>query len=687
MALLSALTLASSSAPSPAAEKVHQSALINCTFVGKEGSRIHVDAARIIDCLKDGFPVKAEYADIAGPLDLTQLPTVKVSTNRSKPFWGMENPRKELHLNFIERRTGVEVSEVRVVSSTVTITKNSTIQDGIFGPKVEIGKLFAPVVFQQTINLSAATIRGPMRLPFAQFQQPVISQATHFRGEVNLSNARFLENALFSGAVFEQGPVFFSDVVFTRRAVFECIETKDVEIVFDRARFHRDPWFSCSAGADRTASLAFEEAVFEGDAADFNGIHFGNANFREAQFRAGARFIGSIFENAADFSKVRVIGDTVFNDADFKSSAEFTDSKFVGGTVSFDRVRFGGQANFAEATFTGTTDFRDASFGPVTFQYSRFDSRVNFHGAKLPAAIITDARFAAPVIMTAVTFGDPESPCATESTYAVDFSSTSFGNTVDLTAAEFHGAVNLSYTDYLPGNLKVEWSQLSGGVYSGVNDFGDLKGCPQPRLVAVSPAIRNAPLASLYQSLESNFRALGSLSDANAAYAAALDAKAEAQRDDPKTPFRDSAYAFVQLYVFGLVFGYLVFPFRIVLVTAVLFVVVFLVFWLSRRYHQFLIREQAVGLPKVKLGSLPVIDPGAERCGLGQARFWDLFWITFACFLGLEFREIKLVLPTKSRFHPCFVIFRGAGYLLFCLFVISGSRAVPILSDIIDFFV
>ena len=170
-------------------------------------------------------------------------------------------------------------------------------------------------------------------------------------GRVEFYNARFTEDASFTG------------VVFTKRAGFIGAQfTGDAR--FDGAKFTGDASFGV---AQFTKEAAFGGAQFTGDA-KFDGARFtGDARFGSAQFTGDAKFDGARFRGYAWFNEVKFAGEASFDGTEFfRDITEFDDPD----EVDHEELRLG-DAMFDDAQFENVT-----SLGPLAAGSLRLDRAV-----------------------------------------------------------------------------------------------------------------------------------------------------------------------------------------------------------------------------------------------------------------------------------------------------------------------
>ncbi|NUW45773.1 pentapeptide repeat-containing protein [Nonomuraea rhodomycinica] len=183
-------------------------------------------------------------------------------------------------------------------------------------------------------------------------------------GSIDLSNARFIGSAIFSGARFKY-ELKLTGATFTDTADFDSTRVEG-SIRLNEAKF--------------CGRLSFQDAKLT------------EASFEQSEFIEGASFYRTIFEGPVNFKKVTAsascsFGETKFTDealfesADFREGAWFTDAEFE-DNAQFDSSQFGETAFFTGTTFRQYTTFRAVSFtGGFWCENVEFMSNTRFGGA------------------------------------------------------------------------------------------------------------------------------------------------------------------------------------------------------------------------------------------------------------------------------------------------------------------
>jgi uncharacterized protein YjbI with pentapeptide repeats len=209
--------------------------------------------------------------------------------------------------------------------------------------------------FNSVLALSGTTIKGSLRLPYSDFQGPVLMLGTHvhrgasfafagFGQSVLLDSATFGGRTSFEGSVFH-GPARFAPTTFEKTSNFRFAEFGDLAI--------------------------FEVAQFDGP-----------ATFSDAEFRSSSDFAGAGFFGPASLSRARFFGDADFGGSHFMTRAALDHAHF-GGDTSFRRATFFGHATFAAATASSVLDFDGAQFmGLLDFRSAEVDDAEFSGGAK-----------------------------------------------------------------------------------------------------------------------------------------------------------------------------------------------------------------------------------------------------------------------------------------------------------------
>lgn len=145
-----------------------------------------------------------------------------------------------------------------------------------------------------------------------------------FANFVNASGVNFLQNALFSAAIFNGGYIDFRAAPFL-------------------------------------GAMDFSNSVFHADTSFSHVFIITTARFEKAQFRGNA-----------DFTNATINGSTLFQDAKFCLSATFK-NVFFHGAVNFSNAEFKKQCRFEGATIEAKADFENAEITNVGhFEQVRF---------------------------------------------------------------------------------------------------------------------------------------------------------------------------------------------------------------------------------------------------------------------------------------------------------------------------
>ncbi|HEC82554.1 MAG TPA: hypothetical protein ENI53_01550, partial [Thermoplasmatales archaeon] len=98
-----------------------------------------------------------------------------------------------------------------------------------------------------------------------------------------------------------------------------------------------------------------------------NTKFYGDASFKNIEFKEYVDFLMAIFGGKVDFSKAKFEGWVNFSGATFEGGVDFSEATFEGGAY-FLEAKFEGWAYFLEAKFEGWAYFLEAKFeGGVDF--------------------------------------------------------------------------------------------------------------------------------------------------------------------------------------------------------------------------------------------------------------------------------------------------------------------------------
>ncbi|MDX6404243.1 MAG: hypothetical protein QOH70_1698 [Blastocatellia bacterium] len=278
---------------------------------------------------------------------------------------------------------------------------------------------FTGCVFTQPIDFDRVEFKGKASFVFAQFMANSSFQSTAFRkeadfeqaifggvgtaritflnavfdGRVNFNGAEFAAAAQFSSASFgKDGAASFWDASFRSDATFiACVFGGHTHF---RAKFHGDAFFGSSefASEARFAGTCFDLV------ADFRRCKFSAAEFAETSFKGDALFEETQFRGSASFSHCHFAQLASYPGVTFEQGADFSDSKFIGEFIGYGS-RYKERATFMLAEFSADTDLRTCVFedrvdfmaasfaGPVRFSNSIFGGPVNFNHARFEAEV------------------------------------------------------------------------------------------------------------------------------------------------------------------------------------------------------------------------------------------------------------------------------------------------------------
>jgi uncharacterized protein YjbI with pentapeptide repeats len=216
---------------------------------------------------------------------------------------------------------------------------------------------FSDAKFQQQANFSGAIFQQA-DFSGAIFQQQANFFRTTFQQQANFLYATFQQQANFSGAIFQQ-QADFSGAIFQQQANF-LYATFQQQANFSDATFQQQANFS--------------GAIFQ--QADFSGAIFQQADFLRTTFQQQANFSRAIFQQA-DFSGAIFQQQANFLYATFQQQANFFRTTFQ-QQANFFRTTFQQQADFFSATFQQQADFLYATFQQADFSYANFIGEVEF---------------------------------------------------------------------------------------------------------------------------------------------------------------------------------------------------------------------------------------------------------------------------------------------------------------------
>jgi uncharacterized protein YjbI with pentapeptide repeats len=641
-----------------------------CVLTSPGPARPEFHAERILECIKQGLPVDLRRVRLVGTgargvLDLTRIPVSPL------PESGRIGRSITLDAAAIERGMGRTVRGVRVVRERF-IVRDSEVAVEIRGPAAtkHLPGTFAPLVFAKIVNFEGS-----------HFMEPVALPGVRFFGDVSFKDSRF--------TVTNGQSQDLAASHFTGDFDFRCARSKTTDpgyFSFQGAVFSGKVRFGCSGNPPQIGYLDFSNARFEGPWTRFDDrVFVRGANFTSATFTQKAYFVGTRFEEYAGFNQTIFQAGAAFNDARFLTTADFTLARFLSPAgTSFDGATFTGKGVFRGVSFESETDWvgvdaRDAS---LDFNGVVFGGPANFHLVKMAAVNFHEARFRKTARFTSARFGAAAS-CGRLPSLSVSLERTTFDSGADLTAARFATPVNVSYTAYGPGQLRIAWHQIADRIALRSTRLADDAACPLSRQTfddRLHPDVM--PTEEFYRVLEANFRQLGQLSDATEAYYRREHAETRRLRNGGR-------WAVGRLFEEH-VWGYGVRPSRVLrtwLVVTMVGVAVYL-FVGSRSVNV----RTPFGVPRFRPATLPVIPE--EPDWLSATRPDDAGWVrrigravalSLQVSTGLEVSSARLRIDDRHVVVGFMAVQRMCGYLLLGAFVVTTAQSVPVIGQILSF--
>jgi len=221
-----------------------------------------------------------------------------------------------------------------------------------------------PVVFKRNVSFCGARVMGQ-----------ALFQTTRFEGEAAFLNAVFGNEVSFAGATFA-GSASFDRAALGTTARFDSNGR-------DPVRFLSDCGFR---GATIDGDLVLTSTQFCGRAS-FDGLRIGGSIFLRSDAKVGmpawfaeeARFNGMTVTGSAEFQGARFRGDARFDGAAFKGPVHFAPDLVRGKKVY---TRFKGQAVFTSASFGSKAAFSFCRFrSDALFESAQFNVDAHFDGA------------------------------------------------------------------------------------------------------------------------------------------------------------------------------------------------------------------------------------------------------------------------------------------------------------------
>jgi uncharacterized protein YjbI with pentapeptide repeats len=290
---------------------------------------------------------------------------------------------------------------------------------------IDLGGIVLSSTFHRKTFFTGSTFHGP-----ADFSNTVFSEP------VNLSYAEFIENASFVRCKFEKGGTF----VRARSAG---------GIAFNGATFSGTPAVTYLGQTSYAQFTDFSDSTF-GSAGFENTVFITRVKFKGATFQT-CSFQKAIFNQAPDFSEVKIKNRVLFFDVQFAKAANFTNADLAG--ASFRGSNFEDQAIFKLARFTEISGFNEVQFnGGVSFENACFGGRAAFHRSNFRIRCnFQEAQFDAEAIFENSNFhvvGHFEN--AIFNTWAPSFR----GCAIDTTRLEFSDQKHFTITNHSEDTIK-----------------------------------------------------------------------------------------------------------------------------------------------------------------------------------------------------------------------------------------
>ncbi|MFE7510058.1 pentapeptide repeat-containing protein [Streptomyces sp. NPDC057540] len=238
-------------------------------------------------------------------------------------------------------------------------------------------------------------------------------------GDASFDQARFTGDAELTGVDFD-GSCSFASAVFGGGVYVQDVRTGG-DLRMGAARVAGDVWLDDSDvdgdawfyEARIQGALRFRvrevggSAVFRrmtcGDAS-FSGARVrGAASFGEAVVDGEASFDGVVFEEGADFTKIRIAGRACFDGAHFHRGSARFDGADIGGDMPFAEAHFASEATFHGAAISGDLSFSGARLeAGAGFRRAVFRRTARIGPLVCPGTVdLSDAVFETPVTLEA----------------------------------------------------------------------------------------------------------------------------------------------------------------------------------------------------------------------------------------------------------------------------------------------
>ncbi|WP_114325531.1 pentapeptide repeat-containing protein [Candidatus Colwellia aromaticivorans] len=450
----------------------------------------------------------------------------------------------------------------RVTFSSKDVDRGNSAISGIsFSGAIFIeGGTFKDAVFLGRANFSNSKFRGKMRFDKAAFHKGANFYGVSFEKDVHFlsltlgrrrlagGNISFEKATFYGKAVFSKS-IFRFDALFLRATFIEDLEFTKVqaekEVNFRGATFHYTAMFQDSSF---TKAINFHSANFLSHSNFTNNTFFEKPIFTKTKFAREAIFLDATFCEGGDFRSAEFNDDVSFKNTFFQSAPTLQRAVFkknlyfrsarIFGTLDLGAVELPKYTSFRDAeinvlnvynqqrpiVITGRLDFRNAHVRHTKFEDVIVMKNIDFSGAELGTAReeeklgtstgeltpcktvknIETKEIENKTILRLVTFQDIASFHRTRFMGSTVFDNVTFQDEANLTDALFDKTQKNEEPKFTFSYVKFNDLRLS---------FATL---PLPSYWTTGNNLE--PRSSVLKRLETNFRRLQQLSDANEAY-------------------------------------------------------------------------------------------------------------------------------------------------------------------------
>lgn len=483
--------------------------------------------------------IKIKNSIIEGELDFTKLPSYTIAELKGKKKWP-QNWSKLESRNFQADLPSNKV-EFHLVDNEVKIIASEMKSDSEYSIRTEFTMFlknqdYSDTSFNGWASFNFATFSRNANFSTATFNRAGFGGAT-FSRKAEFFNTTFRELATFGGTNFTRGAshATFAWAIFHGKAFFKGT-------IFNRSADFGNALFD--GGAE------FSGATFNGDASFPSAVFNKHAAFKNTHFLSGLSLRSTVFTQYLDMrsTKVRrldydsaysptivsgridfrnaVITEAHFQDIIFESDVDFSDTKIglplttvnVGklpGDLKLlefhsDKIQYNDEAHVL--TFTGVMTLLEKD------ELLKLSVDPNYHDAVEQLFSGSTSMHSPATVFRYVIFESDTNFLRTQFFGDTSLERITFKGEANFTDADFSEKddndsqrFSLSYLNFK--TLRLGFDQLPEPE-SWVNE-------PEERLKGFTGKDSTEhlePLSQVFRGLESNFRALGQLSDANQAY-------------------------------------------------------------------------------------------------------------------------------------------------------------------------